>query len=141
MLLIRCLNCFEFIHLTELAKRHSCVGLSHLNKNLERKMKVQQSNVRDLSKITGWSARSQEAIINNGQNGARIDFFSNRIADLHAKKLEQMLKHPSPTPSMADPNPPLSRRNLALFEVVEKPSFFASFKAKLAKLFCLAKPN
>lgn len=102
-------------------------------------MRVQQSNMRDINSVTEWSARSQETSIDDSRHGA--NFFSNRIADLHAQRLERMLRQSSPAPSIAGPTPPISRQNSEVFVVFEKPGLFASLKTKLAKLFCLASPN
>lgn len=102
-------------------------------------MRIQQSNMRDIDSVTEWSARSQETSIDDSRHGAA--FFSNRIADFHAQRLEWMLRQSSPMPSMAGSTPPLSRQDSEVFVVFEKPGFFALLKAKLAKLFCLARPN
>lgn len=102
-------------------------------------MIIQQSNVLNISDFAEWSSRSQEAIIDDSQHGA--EFFSSKIQDVHTQRLQHMLSMPSPAPSMAEPIPKLSKQDSEVFVVFEKTGFFASLKANLAKLFCLASPN
>ena len=102
-------------------------------------MKVQQSNVRDVSNLAEWSANSQEAKMSDTSHNDYL--FGRKIDEFDAKRIERMLTLASPAPSLAGTTPPLSRQDSEVFVVFEKPSLFASLKTKLAKLFCLASPD
>lgn len=76
-------------------------------------MKIQAATTSAIVNPEQWETSSQNARLEGSQHAAQ--FVSIDIQNIHAKRLEQMMRTASPTPSLAASTPPPSRQPSQVF--------------------------